>query len=530
MGVVRDSKGAPQIGTLVQLLRPDLTVISQTFTDDHGHYELPKILPGIYGVKATGSLFLPTLRENLHVAASSKLVVNLTLSTLYEAFRWLPARPRTTDEPSDDWTWTLRLSANRPLLRMLEDGPLLVVTEADGVNPALKARVTLRGGESTFGDGGVHQGFEWRRSPDDTRQLIFRADVGQAEDTSLNTVVGYQQELGPGRTLRTVGAFVDRPEIGGGPDAQGMQAMVLRTSEVMEVGPALTAEFGSEMEGVHLGNTVLSQHAFAGVRMQLGNAVVAYHVTTAPGLQSADAIDRPASLPPMVAERNGQLVQEHGLHQEVSFSETSGNIRTRVTVFHDRVENPMIHGGGTISSADWKQGNYLYDSSTGMLAVAGQDFSGSGVLAEIKEMLPGDMWIGFDSGIGNSLILDPHPAPLTVSNGSLGFKTRRAGSYSASFGGKLEHGTQWQASYRWQQPDTLTPVNPFNTYQRDPYLSFYLRQPIHYKGVLPNGIDALIDVRNLLAQGYLPFVTSDGSVLYFAQAPRAIEGGISFSF
>ena len=145
-GVVRDGKGTPQVGALVELLRPDLSIIAQTFTDDHGRYELPRVLPGVYGVKATGSLFLPTLRENLHITASSRLVVNLTLNTLYEAFRWLPAQPRPADEPQDDWTWTLRFSANRPLLRMLEDGPLVVVTEAEGQNPALKARVTIRGG------------------------------------------------------------------------------------------------------------------------------------------------------------------------------------------------------------------------------------------------------------------------------------------------------------------------------------------------------------------------------------------------
>ena len=154
-GVVRDAKGAPQVGALVELMGSNLTVIATTFTDDHGHYALPKLKPGTYNVKATGSLFLPTLRENLRLVADSKLVVNLTLNTLYEAFRWLPARPRQADEPQDDWTWTLRLSSNRPLLRMLEDGPLVVVSDGDGMTPALKARVTIRGGANHFGDGGV---------------------------------------------------------------------------------------------------------------------------------------------------------------------------------------------------------------------------------------------------------------------------------------------------------------------------------------------------------------------------------------
>src|SRR5580698_7941122 len=265
-GVVRDGRGTPQIGTLVRLLRPDLSLLSQTFTDEHGRCELPKILPGVYGIKATGSLFLPTLRENLHIAPSSRMVVNLTLSTLYEAFRWLPAQPRLADEPSDDWTWTLRLSANRPLLRMLEDGPLVVVTEAEGQNPALKARVTIRGGESGFGEGGVHHGFEMRRSNDDSHQLILRADLSQSEDTALNTVVGYEQQLAPGRTLRTVGAFVDRPEIAGGPDTQGLQSMVLRTAETMTLTEAIDAEVGNEIEAVHLGTTAFANHPFAALR------------------------------------------------------------------------------------------------------------------------------------------------------------------------------------------------------------------------------------------------------------------------
>src|SRR5580704_9722198 len=259
-GVVRDAKGAPQVGALVELLGPDLAVIANTFTDDHGRYSLPRLTAGTYNVKASGSFFLPTLRENLRVLASSKLVVNLTLNTLYEAFRWLPAKPRQADEPQDDWTWTLRLSANRPLLRMLEDGPLVVVTEAEGQNPALKARVTIRGGESGFGEGGVHHGFEMRRSNDDSHQMILRADLSQSEDTALNTVVGYEQQLAPGRTLRTVGAFVDRPEIAGGPDAQGMQAMILRAAETMTLTEAVDAEFGNEIEAVHLGTTQIANH------------------------------------------------------------------------------------------------------------------------------------------------------------------------------------------------------------------------------------------------------------------------------
>ena len=83
-GVVRDSRGVPQAGAEVELLRPDFSVATEVFTDEHGRYRIQTILPGIYQVKASGALFLPTLRENLRVMGGTKLVVNLTLDTLYE--------------------------------------------------------------------------------------------------------------------------------------------------------------------------------------------------------------------------------------------------------------------------------------------------------------------------------------------------------------------------------------------------------------------------------------------------------------
>ena len=199
-----------------------------------------------------------------------------------------------------------------------------MVTEAEGQNPALKARVTIRGGESGFGEGGVHHGFEMRRSNDDSHQLILRADLSQSEDTALNTVVGYEQQLAPGRTLRTVGAFVDRPEIAGGPDAQGMQAMILRAAETMTLTEAVDAEFGNEIEAVHLGTTQIANHPFAALRFHAGDATVSYRIATAPGMQQADLIDRPGALPPAIVERDGQLLLQHGLHQEFTLADRSG--------------------------------------------------------------------------------------------------------------------------------------------------------------------------------------------------------------
>jgi hypothetical protein len=66
--------------------------------------------------------------------------------------------------------------------------------------------------------------------------------------------------------------------------------------------------------------------------------------------------------------------------------------------------------------------------------------------------------------------------------------------------------------------------------QTDPYLSFFVRQPIPSMHLLPNGLEALVDVRNLLAQGYRPVLSADGSVVYLVQGTRSFRAGLSFNF
>jgi hypothetical protein len=531
-GVVRDSRGVPQAGAEVELLRPDFSVATEVFTDEHGRYRIQTILPGIYQVKASGALFLPTLRENLRVMGGTKLVVNLTLDTLYEAFRWLPARPRPADEPKDDWTWTLRLSANRPLLRLLQDGPLVLVTNGDGSAPELKARVTVRGGENGFGDGGVHNDFELERAPDDGRAMIFRADLSQAEDPALNAMAGYEQQLAPGRTFRTVAALETRPDIAGGPMSQGLQAIEMRSGETLNFGEAVQAEFGDETEAIHLGDTLLANHPFARMTVRRGATFVSYRVSTAPGIQQLDDLDREATVEPKLAERDGKLELEQGVHQEIAAGKSEGSLHVKVAAWHERVEHPVVNGGGNISAADWAGGNLLYDESSDLLRASGESFTGNGMLGEIEERVNGSTWISFDVALGDALEMGGASAgPESVGEALAGMRAHETPMYGTAVHGKVAGtGTQWQASYRWQAPKTVTPVDAFATGIPDAYLSLLLRQPLHYRRMIPSGVEALVDVRNLLAEGYRPFVSSDGSTLYFAEAARCVQGGLSFTF
>jgi hypothetical protein len=78
----------------------------------------------------------------------------------------------------------------------------------------------------------------------------------------------------------------------------------------------------------------------------------------------------------------------------------------------------------------------------------------------------------------------------------------------------------------------LTPVDIFNVSpgQADSYLNIFVRQPLPLTHLIPGKMEAVVDVRNLLAQGYIPVMTQDGSTIFLVQSARSVRGGLSFTF
>jgi hypothetical protein len=76
----------------------------------------------------------------------------------------------------------------------------------------------------------------------------------------------------------------------------------------------------------------------------------------------------------------------------------------------------------------------------------------------------------------------------------------------------------------------VTAVDPYRPFSDQAYLSVAAWQPIHLGHLLPPGLEGRVDITNLLAQGYRPFLSADGRTLYLAQAPRTLEAGLCVTF
>jgi hypothetical protein len=528
-GVVRSSAGVPQIGAVVQLLRPDLSVIASVYTNSKGHFAFATVVPGRYAVKAMGTSFLPSLRENIRVQAGT--VVNMTLNTLYEVMQWLPAQPRSADAQKDDWAWTLRSTANRPLLRWLEDGPLIVVSDGRS-KPKLKARLVATGGVGTFGEDGQRIAMEVEDTPSDSRELLARVDFAPGTDASMESLLGFRQELGFAGSVQSVAAVSIHPELEGG-GADGLNEAAVRTWEDINLGDEFQIQAGGQQVVARFvqdsPNTVAAALPFVSVGWRKGDGVVSYRFATAVPDTRGLAETQAGAWMPALAMREGRLTLEQGVHQEIGWERRTDDSGFAVLFYSDSLRNPVIEGmahGGAPAGPD-----VLYDGSSGLLRTAAAGYFSTGVVATAERRLPHGNHVRVSYANGDALVMQAsaHPTPLNQLVSSA--HPRRAQMYSLSLSGTLDGtGTRWRASYRWQPEDTVTRVAPYALEADEPYLNIHLRQPVIVGHGSARGLDAMIDVRNLLSQGEHPFVLTDGSLLVFAQDQRGVTAGLAFTF
>jgi len=533
-GVVRDSAGVPQIGAVVQLLHPDLSVISVVYTDTKGQFEIPSVVPGRYAVKALCTSFLPSLRENVRVRQST--VVNLTLNTLYEVMQWLPAQPRAADAQKDDWAWTLRSAANRPLLRWLEDGPLVVVSDGSNARPKLMARLMATGQEGTFGESGERITGSIEDTPADSRELLARVDFAPGTDAGMESMLGFRQDLGFAGSVQSVAAVAIHPEVDG-PNSDGLDEAGIRTWESMNLGDEIEAEAGSEQVVARFGqdspNTVFAALPFASVGLHDGNSIIRYRMTTFTHA-SPDADESEVSFwLPALSMHDGQLALERGLHQEIAWERKTDASGMAIAVYADNIHNPVMEAAGRFATVNAALAgeSILFDQTSGMLHASGPGFTTAGMMASMERRIAGGNSIRLSYANGDALVMPAaaHSVPLAQILGSA--HPRRVQTYTIALSGTLDGtGTRWRASYRWQPSDTVTQVAPFAADAVEPYLNLHFRQPICTRREGAGGIEALLDVRNLLAEGYHPYLLSDGSMLIFAQDQRGIRAGLAFTF
>jgi hypothetical protein len=531
-GYVRDLQGVPQMGATVEILSA-AALEFKALTDERGFFQLTNLVPGIYSVKVTAPSFLPTLREHVGLREGSATVVNLTLTTLFQALELGPPR---TPSDDDDWKWTMRSVASRPVLRALPDGTVVVTTAEATSDRDAKATLAVLAGSGSDGYGSASDmmtGFalEHPVSADDIWTIAGNVGYGVSPAAIVRTSFTHNAANGSDPTVAVTVRSLAPPGIGF--PTSGLQAVALTTTDSLQFGDVVELHFGSELQTVQFMGRATSFRPFGTADIHLDpDTVFEYaYATSRPPVRLEDGEGSMAThlgeTGPRVSIASFCPALERAHHQEISLSHRMGRTNAQIAFFSDRVANTVLTGVGDVSGAN---GELLPDMYSGTFSYRGADFETTGLRVVLQRKLRSDLTATLDYGYGGVLDLSHPDVELREARQSL--TTAQRHFVAARLSGRLPRSkTQWSTSYGWTSGRALTSVDMFNASagQTEPFLNMYVRQPLPSMG-FPIKMEAMIDLRNLLAQGYVPVMGTDGQTVYLVQSARSVRGGLAFTF
>jgi hypothetical protein len=574
-GIVRGTAGIPQMGATVMLYNRQQRLIGKVLTDDHGEFRLLGLIPAPYSVKVSLVSFVPATKEIL-VQPGVRSILNVNLSTLFSTIQFAYPALESGNVMTDDWKWVLRsASSTRPVLRLIDPGTASASTSA---NSASTTEHTAVFSETrglllvSAGDGPLTVG------------VGTEADLGTtfALETSLygNSVLQFAGNLGYGsatgaptaafRTTYSRRIADDTPEISvtmrqmlmpaiAGPDGVAlplMRNLSVSVDDQYRVGDNVTLQYGFTMDSISFvdhsnyyspymrltyaadennslelayssGNPRPNSPPSDGQSSNNGPSSNNDGVSQADGSLQRD-IDGLGVFPRM-SLLNGKTEMQRGEEYEIVYTHKAGSRSYSGSVYRQYVANAGI----TMSApAGFFAGNVLPDVFAGTSVFDAGNFQNNGYAGSVTQNLGSNASVAMIFSDNGALTAD---ANEVVSNNPDDLRsmihTGRRHAATTRFSGVLPGaGTRLIASYQLTGDRRALTVG--NLYAADalqplPGFDVYIRQPIPG---FRRHVEATADIRNMLAQGYLPMSAIGGQRILLVQNPRSVRGGLSFTF
>lgn len=558
-GYVTDAAGVPQMGASVMLFNKQDRLFERALTDEKGIFSFAGLIPDIYSIRVTLASFVPAIKSNILVQPGMRSVLNVNLATLFSSIHLVYA----TEHPafmSDDWKWALRTaSSTRPVLRLL---PQISVEEPKPRNPIFSDTRGLL--MFSAGDGALVSGFgssadmgtafALATSLFGNNQLQFAGNVGSGAQSGIPSAAfrtTYSRSVGPASPEVSVTVRELFLPSRMGPEILGMDGSVPALRSVTanfqdhtQVSDALSLEYGISMDSVSFLDHVSYLSPFARLTYSLDhNNEIEFNYTSGnsrPGptpdsLEPANPLQRDISALgefPLVSLRAGRTEVQRGQDFEIGYSRTAGSRKFAVSAYREFVSNL----GLTISSPDGflPTGDVLPDLFSGTSIFDAGSFGSMGLLASATQNFGENLSATVIYGSMGALTAkgqmlesnNPDELRAMIRAGRQNSVTARVNATSPWSGTHIVASYQW-ADSRWAVPGNIYSAGSI---QPSPGLNIYVRQPIPVWAGLPWRMEAIADMRNLLAQGYLPIPAADGSRLVLMQTPRMFRGGLSFIF
>jgi len=570
LGSVSDASGIPQMGATVQLFNKYERLLGKSVTSIDGRFAFAELPADVYSIRVTLASFLPAARDKIAVKAGLDSVLDIHLATLFSSVELSYTLP--TSSMTSDWRWVLRSSpATRPITRLLEG-------EENSSSAALHPRVfsgthamlSINGGDGGLIDSDSTQadlgtGFVVSTNLLGKNQLQVGGTFGQGigpsamglcaiysraenggfgeppEVTITLSQLGLLGPQGPGSSAGSVAGFA-----GASPVVRDMSVSFYEVADPVD---GVHLEYGMTGESVESLQPTSRVSPFARMTVEagmLGQFIAAYSDGGRPDELSAHqaqqvsetgtanddlltAVNALARLPEL-SEHNGQLELQRTQSYELGYNKTEGSRTWAMSAFYEDVSNGRIYVAGNTASLN--VADLLTDGVSTTSAYDVGHYDRSGYLGSVDQRVNESLDVTLGYGRMGGFTAD--------ANGLAGggmqerfLEERNHNLATANIRTRIPRaGTQISANYGWVDSGAVIPRHIFttqNTYV-SPGFNIIIRQPLPSFFGMPGRLELTADLRNLLAQGYLPAGGGDDRTLLVVQAPRAIRGSLNFIF
>lgn len=564
-GQVKNQAGVAQMGATVTLVNRQARTLQRALTDPQGRFRFDGLFPDTYGVRVIASSFVPAYRGNVFVKSGIDSFLTVQLANIFSSIELVYRPAGQSGLLTEDWKYTLRSSSStRPVLRMVQTKePAISTTRNSGsVFSSTRGVVAVSAGDMAASSPNGQEA-------DLGTAFALATSLHGRNHFELSGALGYSSGLGTPtggfrtRYRRTGGEF-GAPDIeltvrqasyrghagagllgglGGGHDAPLLRTMSIKVEEKTQIGDHFGLEYGGLAESVVFMDrlTILSPFARASFDTRTwGSFLLAYSSGATPtslltdiryGYTPEQEALAGLGVFPRISLRSGQVRVQGTDTIEAGYRKSIGKQSFGVAAFIDNVRDPAIPLGGLDGySNSW---NLMPDLASDAAIVNMGSYQSRGFVVTGERQLGEHAFASVYYGQGGTLEpLGPLDSIGGASDLRSSFRPVRRQWASVRAGGAIaKTGTFLTSSYGWSDSDGLAPYHASLTQRHQPLmgLNFQVRQNLPTFG-MPGRIEMNAELRNLLAQGYVPIGVTTGGNLLLMQFPRTIRGGLSFIF
>jgi hypothetical protein len=560
VGTVRDAHGVPQMGAAVALYSRQDRQVGKALTDQRGQFQMLGLLPTLYSVRISLASFIPAIRKDILVQPGMRSVLNVSLSTLFSSIQLDYPVLDNGGIMTDEWKWVLRSASDtRPVMRF---GPDAVAAPPAGapdhatVFSDTRGILKLSAGEGPVAgvanEADMGTAFAVATSLYGKSFLQVSGNFGYGAQTGVPAAAfrtSFSQEIDGNQpvfsvTMRQLYLPGRVGEGQGGPDATQpmLRSISLGADNRTQLGDSVTVQYGFTMDNVAFLDHFTYTNPYARLTWAVDGATdfeVAYTSGDArPHLadggaeeaklqQSLDTL----ALFPRISMQEGRAKIQRADDYEVAVTRHAGSRSLRLSAYRERLDNAaitMVAPAGMFAGS----GDVLPDLFSDSSVFNAGNFDNLGYTAAFTQNA-GD-YFSATVMYGNEGALATRDRELVSETPdelrAMIRMSRRHAATSRIKATMPQTGTRFIASYQWTSDSrSLMGGNLYSAQGQGalPGLNICIRQPIPgFAGRL----EATADLRNMLAQGYIPIAAANRTQLLLVDNPRSVRGGLAFTF